>query len=306
MTRFTITGRVVQGDAHKPGSQRKDSTGAPKFRKDGQPDCPFYLAVAIPKNPSARLVIPGNPSYEEEKQKLDAAARAAWPNLFQQGYQRPQGLQFPAGLAADCTSPKFANKIIDGDGFDEDGKPNSAKDGWAGCWVVKVSNGFAPRCVEWNNGWVDMTPHGRQIQPGDYVTVSGTCESNKSTQSPGMYLNFDIVSFEQEGERIVYSSAVDADAALGNRGNPSASGTANTAPAANNGDAAHGTAGSTTASAPSYSGYREDAPPPPPGEDAPPPPSGPQMTEKAGGKTYESFIAAGWSDAQLRQHGYIA
>lgn len=317
MTRFTFTGRLVQGDAHKAGSQRKDANGAPKFRKDGQPDCPFFLAVAVPKNPAQRLVIPGNPSYEDEKAKLDAAARGAWPNIFQPNYQRPAGLQFPATLPADCSSPKFANKILDGDGFDEDGKPNSGKEGWAGCWIVKVSNGFAPRVVEWQNGWVDMTPHGRQIKCGDYVTISGDTSSNKSTQSPGMYLNVDIVSFEQEGDRIVQATAVDPNEALGNRGgpaNPPASGAGHSAHAGGTGGAAHGTAGSTTASggtgdAPPYSGYREDAAPPPPADNPPPPPSGPSgptMTAKAGGKTFESFIAAGWTEDQLRQHGYIA
>ena len=304
MTRFTFTGRAVQGDPMKPGAQRKDKSGVLKFRKDGQPDAPFFYAVAIPKDPAKRFVIPGNPSYEEEKAKVDAAARAAWPNLFQPNYQRPQGLNFEASLPADCTSPKFANKILDGDGFDEDGKPNSTKDGWAGCWIVKVSNGFAPKVYEWANGWVELTPHSdRKIKLGDYVTVSGTCESNKSTESSGMYMNFDTVSFEQEGELIVASTSVDPNAALGSRGgNPPA-------PAGGQSNGAAGTSASGTASAPTpepYSGYREDAAPPPPADDAPPPPSGPTMTAKAGGKTYESFTKAGWTDDQLRTHGYIA
>ena len=38
MTRFTLTGRAVQGDPMKPGPQRKDKSGVLKFRKDGQPD----------------------------------------------------------------------------------------------------------------------------------------------------------------------------------------------------------------------------------------------------------------------------
>ena len=305
MTRFTFTGRAVQGDPMKPGAQRKDKSGVLKFRKDGQPDAPFFYAVAIPKDPAKRFVIPGNPSYEEEKAKVDAAARAAWPNLFQPNYQRPAGLNFEASLPADCTSPKFANKILDGDGFDENGKPNNVKDGWAGCWVLKVSNGFAPKVYEWANGWVELTPHSdRKLKLGDYVTVSGTCETNQSTESPGMYMNFDTVSFEQEGELIVASSAVDPNQALGARGgNPPAH-------AGGQSTGAAGTSGSGTASGaagdPSYSGYREDAAPPPPSGDAPPPPSGPTMTDKAGGKSYESFTKAGWTDAQLRQHGYIA
>lgn len=306
MTRFTFTGRAVQGDPMKPGPQRKDKSGVLKFRKDGQPDAPFYYAIAIPKDPAKRFVIPGNPSYEEEKAKVDAAARAAWPNLFQPNYQRPQGLNFEASLPMDCTSPKFANKIQDGDGFDENGKPNNIKDGWAGCWVVKVSNGFAPKVYEWANGWVELTPHSdRKIKLGDYVTVSGTCETNQSTESPGMYMNFDTVSFEQEGELIVAATSVDPNQALGARGGngqaPNSS-----APAGGQSNGAAGTSGSGTASDPSYSGYREDAAPPPPDGDAPPPPSGPEMTAKAGGKSYESFTKAGWNDAQLRQHGYIA
>lgn len=298
MTRFTFTGRAVQGDAMKAGPQRKDKAGALKFRKDGQPDSPFFYAIAIPKNPAGRLIIPGNPTYEEEKAKVDAAARAAWPNIFQPNYQRPAGLQFEASLPMDCTQPKFANKIQDGDGFDDKGQPNNVKPGWAGCWVIKVSNGFAPTVYEWANGWVELTPHSeRKIKLGDYVTVSGTCETNKSTESPGMYMNFDTVSFEQEGELIVVAASVDANAALGTRGG-------NAAPAA--GPAPITPASTTASGAAPYSGYREDSPPPPPGADAPPPPSGPVMTDKAGGKTYESFIAAGWNADQLRQHGYIA
>lgn len=35
------------------------------------------------------------------------------------------------------------------------------------------------------------------------------------------------------------------------------------------------------------------------------PPAGPQMTDKAQGVPYESFIAQGWTDELLRQHGYM-
>jgi hypothetical protein len=30
------------------------------------------------------------------------------------------------------------------------------------------------------------------------------------------------------------------------------------------------------------------------------------MTAKAGGATYAAMVAAGWNDAQLREHGYMA
>lgn len=54
------------------------------------------------------------------------------------------------------------------------------------------------------------------------------------------------------------------------------------------------------------------APPAPGATPAPPPPAatpaapaGPKMTDKAAGQTYATFIAAGWTDATLRAHGYM-
>jgi hypothetical protein len=55
------------------------------------------------------------------------------------------------------------------------------------------------------------------------------------------------------------------------------------------------------------------AAPPPPADVAPapdflnppPPPAEPVMTAKAGGATYQSFIAQGWTEDTMRQNGYI-
>jgi hypothetical protein len=44
-------------------------------------------------------------------------------------------------------------------------------------------------------------------------------------------------------------------------------------------------------------------PPLPPA--APPAAPARQMTAKAGGAPYESFVAQGWNDATLVQHGYM-
>lgn len=310
MSRYTLTGMLVQGDPHKPGPQRKDNAGNLKFRKDGQPDCPFFFAIAIPKNPAQRLQIQGVPDFESQKALLDGDARAAWPQFFTG--QRPPNLNFSASLPADCSNPKFANKILDGDGYDEDGKPLSERDGWAGCWIVKVSNGFAPKVQEWGSGgWVETVHTGRIIRPGNIVTISGDCASNQSTTSPGMYMNVDHVAFEDEGRHITVSGGVDANTALGQRGapaNPPASTGVASAPAANPPAAAAGNPPSTTASAPPYSAYREAGAgagaPPPPGAGAPPPPAGPQMTAAAT-TTYEEYIKAGWNDQQLRDNGLM-
>ncbi len=300
MSRFTFTGRLVQGNPHKAGAQRKDTkTGAVKFRKDGTPDAPFYMAVAIEKIPARRFVIQGNPGWESQKALIDNDARLAWPQFFG---QRPPGLQFDATLPLDCTNPKFANKIIDGDGFDDNGQPNANNDGWAGCWVVKVSNGYAPKVYEWTaSGWQETIHTGRTIKCGDYVTVSGDCTSNTSNDSPGMYMNVDTVSFEQEGVAIISASNVNPNEALGQRGAPNGQPPAS-AHAGTAGAPVHGAQSSATAQP--YSGYRETGAPPPPGATPPPPPAGPQMTDKAT-TTYEAYIAAGWTDAQLRSNGLM-
>lgn len=304
MARVSFVGRLVQGSVHKPGKQRVNKdTKQPKFRADGTPDAPFYAAIAIAKNPQQRFIVAGGPSYEEQKAICDQAARTAWPQHFG---TRPAGLHVPnPSLPADCKSPKFANKIMDGDGFDEEGNPNSAKEGWAGCWVVKFSNGFAPKCWRWDEGidnWKELGPHDPvKIKCGDYVGVSADCVSNTSDQSPGMYMNFDTVTLEKEGEEIQQSEGVDPSAALGRRG-PNAQ--AGGAGAASSGGGVAGTTNSATAS-PAYSGYRETAPAPGPDDDGPAPPDdGPTMTAAAQ-YTYEQYIAAGWTDAKLRAKGLM-
>jgi hypothetical protein len=45
--------------------------------------------------------------------------------------------------------------------------------------------------------------------------------------------------------------------------------------------------------------------PPPAAVGLPPAPVGPQMTAKAAGQTHAQFVAAGWTDELLRQHGYM-
>lgn len=305
MSRFTFTGRLVQGDPATLGPVQKDTrTGQPKLTREGQPVRQFFVAVAVPKIESQRLIIPGNPSYEQVRAIIDTDARVSWPQFFG---QRHQGMQYPANLPADCTNPKFANKIVDGDGFDEKGQPNSAKDGWAGCWIIKSVTMFAPKIYEWTaSGWQETIHTGRKIKCGDYITVSGDCTSNESDQTPGMYMNMDTVSFEQEGVAIIGANNVDPNEALGSRGAPPPAaqqqGNAQNpagAGAASHGAPAHGTQGFTIA--PGYSGYRD----PNAGAGAPPPPpSGPQMTAAAQ-YTYEQYIASGWTDATLRANGLM-
>jgi len=69
--------------------------------------------------------------------------------------------------------------------------------------------------------------------------------------------------------------------------------------------------GGTPSTPPPASAPPAATPAPPPAAPAPDfpqgpqPPAGPRMTAKAQGAPYESFLAQGWTDEMLRQHGYL-
>lgn len=290
MSEFTITGRIVQGDPHKPGQPSKDPrTKQVKINPaTGQPVAgQFFIAVAVPKT---------DPNWPTIKANLDADARTAWPQFF--GTPLPGAPTVGPELPAGCTNPKFSNKIIDGDGFDEKGVPYASKEGFAGHWVVKMASQFAPKVWEWRNGWEETIHTGRVVKCGDYVSASGTTASNQSTESPGMYMNLGAVAFEREGPYIASATQIDPNAAFGARGAPATGTHPTPAPAASPTPPA--------ASAPPVSPTAAPGSPPYDGYMAPPPPaSSPVMLPAANGVTYEAYKAAGWSDDQLRAGGMM-
>lgn len=258
-------GRFVQGDCYV-AQPRRDAAGKPKVGADGKPETQFFVALAIPKN---------DPAWPAFRALIDTEARAAWPQFF-----NPQG---------QCTNPTFADKVTDGDGVDQKGNAHSAKEGFAGHWVVKFASGFAPKAYRWDatQGWVETAPG--EIKLGDYIKVSGSCSSNQSAQSPGMYLNLNMIAFDHEGPRIAVGPSP--DQAFGTPGAPSAGVGSPGAPPAVQG-----------AGAPPYTGFM-----PPAGGAVPPPPAtaGPVMLPAAGGVSYQQYRDAGWTDDQLVQHGYM-
>lgn len=288
----TPTGRIVQGDPYKMTQKTDSKTKALKVKPDGTPMMSSYIALAIPKN---------DPDWPAFKAMCDEQAKLAWPLDHIRAHR------------------DFATKIEDGDSTEPNktGKRNCDREGFAGHWIVKLSSGYAPTVNVWLTA-AQANEHGRvppgkqpidgwyassggEVVTGDYVKVQGSIDSNKSSESPGMYMNYNQCALQRKGEAIV--SGMDANEAFGTAPPPAAAG--NAAPAATSTPPAATTPSSPTAGAGSYTGFM-DAAPPPPADTTPPPPEGPQMTAKAQGKPYESFIAAGWSDTQLRQHGYIA
>lgn len=279
-TRFTSpVGRLVQGSVDEP--QTKDAQGNPRVIKTGpnagQPNPQYFIAVAFPK---------ADPQGEFAAfwQVLLAQAAADFPNLFPQG---------PAGA---CVHPNFSFKYIDGDGRDQNGKPNAEKEGFAGHHVIRFASSYPPRCFHAGRYAAhEQIQEKGAIKRGYFVRVNGSVEGNGNAQRPGLYVNLDMVELSAYGPEIVSgpdaSPAPAAPAPYAGFIPPTGG-----APAASPGVPAAMPATSPIASPTS-------APPPPAAPAAPAP--GPQLTAAANGATYEQLIANGWTDETLRQHGLM-
>lgn len=177
---LTPVGRLVQGDPFE--AQTKNMQGQPLMTMSGQPTQRYFIAVAFRKDDQA---------FGQFWQLLEQVGRASFPQLG----------QIPPPWDPRC---RFSWKVMDGDGVDDNGKPNSNKEGFAGHWVVKFSSSFAPRIFHAGH----YQPH-EQIQDpktvkrGYFVRVSGSMEGNGNAQKPGVYVNLDMVEFAGIGPEIV-------------------------------------------------------------------------------------------------------
>lgn len=189
---LTPVARLVEGDAFTPNTT--DAEGNPLKVKSGpnagQDRVDYYMGVAVPKT---------DPAAQELINKIYAAARAGFPNLFD--------------TAGNCIKPGFAFKIIDGDSQ----IPNSRgtrpcdKEGFAGHWIFKFNSGFAPKVYTTGGASVIVNPE--ELKRGYYVRIYGSVVSNGSTQQPGVHLNLSMVERIAFGE--VISSGPDGAAVFG-------------------------------------------------------------------------------------------
>lgn len=298
-------GRFVQGDAFE--AQTKDQQGAPLTIKTGpnagQPTKRWFMAVAFSKaDPATMLYL----------MELARFAASAWPMYFPNG-------AIPTPPLFGCTHPRFSFKIMDGDGVDDNGRPNSAKPGFAGCWIVKYSTSIQAPGVWQEPNFDEMArlTDPRQCPRGYYVRVNHTVQSNDNDQRPGLYVNLDKValSADQAGAEVIQTGPTAAEAFGGTPSSPPAYAPPSYAPTPAAPAPAYTPAAPTPAPAapapampspgsapapvapPPYSGYIPAAPPAAPVR---------QMLPAANGATYEQMIAAGWTDAMLVQHGMMA
>ena len=167
------------------------------------------------------------------------------------------------------------------------------------------SSGTAPQI--WNaNGSQRIVEEGA-IKLGYFVQVFGSVAGNGSTESPGVYLNHSMVALSAYGPEI--SVGPDVGAAGFGQGVALPPG-ATTAPPAGFTPPAPVAAAAQAAPVPTPAAAVPVPVVPNPGFiPVPPPvvaaPVGPQMTAKAAGASYETFIGQGWTDALLREHGYM-
>lgn len=308
-------GRLLQGDCYK--ARDKDMQGRQLTVKTGknagQPRVEWPLSVGIPKTPGVT-----HWGLETWGVPILAYGRTSWP----------QG-------QAEKTS--FAWKIIDGDSTElNEGTPPRRWcdiEGFPGNWVVKFKSGFAVKVVDADGN--ALLQEG-VVKAGHYIEVLATIDSNENVSKPGLYINHNYVAYRGFGPEITTGpdpksigfgkSALPPGASsvpLGSTLPPSLPAAAGAPPppaAAGAPPPPARAAASPPPPAPAPTVVQPSpafiappgaaaAPPPPPAAAAAPPPppvpSGPVMTASANGTTYASFIASGWSEAQMRTAGYL-
>ena len=264
----TPVGRLVQGSLYKGSTT--DAEGNTLVIKSGpnagQPRTDYFFALAIPKGSEKSWT-----QTEWGKTIYDVGVKG-----------------FPNGQ---YNAPTFAWKIIDGDSTvpNRRGRKPCDREGFPGHWVLNFSSGYAPRIFN-SNGTQALTDPDH-VKLGYYVQVAGTVSGNGSTQQPGIYLNHGMVALSGFGPEIV----VGPDPASVGFGKATLPPGASATPLGS-------LPGASAPAAPApavqpHTGFLNPAAPPPPVR---------QMTAKAQGMSYEQMIAAGWNDALLVQHGYMA
>jgi hypothetical protein len=297
-----------------------DAEGKPLVVKNGpnagQPRSNFFFALAIPKGSEQHW------AHTAWGRKIWDVGNAAFPQAAQ--------------------SPSFAWKIEDGDSQipNKRGRKPCDNEGWKGNWILKFSGGFAPKVYrQEGSGYVQVT-EGDYVKPGYFVEVAFSVDGNGSQTQPGVYLNHSMVCFRAYGPEISFGPDVN-EAGFGQSQLPAGASltpppSAIPLPSGPTGAAALSATGVPPAALPTATvavlpnpqflqvpavpavnpspTASSAAPPSVPVALPPTPPmaatmtspsNGHQMTAKAGGASYQAFIAAGWTDANLIAQGYM-
>lgn len=314
---LTPVGRLIAGSFYRANTQ--DAEGKPLVSKSGpnigQPRIEYYFMVAVPKG----------------------GEQGWWQTPWGQLIYNVGATAFPQA----CQSLDFAWKVKDGDSTkpNKKGKRPCDMEGAKGCWLLGFTSGYPPEVTR-ENGNVKMPDEGA-VKLGHFVQVFGNITDNGSQSQPGVFLNHSKVNFTAFGPEIF--TGVDPAtvgfgqnvvlpagatmtppgmAAMPGAGMPAllpgmpamgmpAPGAAPMTPMTAHpgmpGSPIHMAAGAMPSPVavqphPGFLAPVVAAPPVPAAIAAPP--RARQMTAAAQGP-YEQYIAAGWTDAVLVQHGLM-
>lgn len=292
----TPIGRLVQGGLAL--REEKDDKGNVKRDEQGQPIKSVFMALAIAKD---------NPEWPAFYAAIYKEAVESFPQLVQNGV---------------ITHPSFSLKVMDGDGMDSNGKPNSTKPGMAGHMILKLSTRFVPGCFhEGKFGAMDQIQEpDKAIKPGYFIrarlVVKGNDWKPGSNTKPGIYLNPSLISLVGYGP-IIQSASADPNEAFKQPAAYTPQGMSSTPVGGSESGSLPPPPGSASAGLPPPPGAGTPPPagaglPPPPGASGgglPPPPQQqrPQfeMTPAAQGATREALLGIGWTDQQMIDAGYM-
>lgn len=267
----------------------KDKAGKPLVDKNGKSKQKFDFGMAIPKGATTH--------FSQLVADLADGQRSEFGRLIWEEAHRG----FPNG---ETQRPRFAWKIHDGDSteMDDSGKRWCDKPNYPGNWVLTFSSSFPINCVD-ASGKNQIDP--ATIKRGYYIQVLGTVVANGDTTKPGVYLNHNAVALAGYGPEIV-STQDTSNVGFGGSALPAGASSApigGLAPAVVQPPVAAPAPPVAQVPVTPRPGFL--APPPPPAAIPPLPKASPVLTAKANGASYAQMVAAGWTDALLREHGMI-
>jgi len=196
-------GRIVQGNGLVGNPQFIQNTQTPKLGKNGEQQVNWYVTVAFDK---------ANPKTGEMIAAIQSEAARLFPGLFPYGYQPAARADTqPPINAGGCIRNDFAYKVIDGDGYDANGKAHALKEGWKGCWILKISTyAGAMRVVNGltaNSAITEVGTGPNHIKTGDFVVccldISGNGWAGDAQSKPGIYMNPDLLQLVGYGDAII-------------------------------------------------------------------------------------------------------
>jgi hypothetical protein len=159
-------GRLVQG--HPLEFSDKAMVGGPLMTQAGEPRKDYWFRLAYPKS---------EPGIQE--------LFAAMTQVAQSG--------FPGGQHVHSN---FSWKFIDGDAPEYVDKKE-----YNGCWIIKFSSGYPPKCYSSVSGEPQLITDKNQIKTGYYARVGVSIKPNGQLAKPGIYLNpyiFELVAYGEE------------------------------------------------------------------------------------------------------------